>query len=50
MVETKGEDRQGRAAERFYERISFHFDDLWRTLDDRTRTTAVILSLVELGK
>lgn len=37
------------AAERFYERIAFHFDDVWSTLDDRTRTTAVILSLLELG-
>jgi len=34
----------------FYERISFHFDDLWTTLGDNTRTTAVILSLIELGK
>jgi len=50
LVETKGGDRQVCAAECFYEQISFHFDDLWRTLDDRTRTTAVILSLVELGK
>jgi hypothetical protein len=50
MVETTGDDRQARAAERFYERISFHFDDLWHSLDDETRTTAVILSLVELGK
>jgi hypothetical protein len=50
LVETAGDDRQAHAAERFYERISFHFDDLWRELDDRTRTTAVILSLVELGK
>jgi len=49
MLETSGEDRQARAAESFYERISFHFDDLWRTLDDRTRTTAVILCLMELG-
>ena len=49
MVECAGEDRQACAAERFYERISFHFDDLWHGLDDRTRTTAVILSLVELG-
>jgi hypothetical protein len=49
LVETTGDDRQARAAERFYERISFHFDDLWRSLDDRTRTTAVILSLVDLG-
>jgi len=50
LVETTSDDRQSRAAETFYERISFHFDDLWHTLDDRTRTTAVILSLVELGK
>jgi len=49
MVEITGDDRQARAAERFYERIPFHFDDLWRSLDDRTRTTAVILSLVEWG-
>lgn len=44
-----GQDRLTRAAETFYDRISFHFDDLWRTLDDSTRTTAVILSLLELG-
>lgn len=44
-----GEDRHALATERFYDWISFHFDDLWRTLDDRTRTTAVILSLIELG-
>lgn len=49
LVETTGDDRQAQAAEHFYGRISFHFDDLWRTLDDRTRTTAIILSLVELG-
>jgi hypothetical protein len=46
---TTGSDRHARAAELFYDWISFHFDDLWRTLDDRTRTTAVILSLVEMG-
>ena len=45
----QAEDRYADAAEMFYEWISFHFDDLWRTLDDRTRTTAVILSLMELG-
>ena len=49
LVETTGDDRQARAAGRFYERISFHFDDLWHSLDDHTRTTAVVLSLVELG-
>lgn len=49
MLETEGDDRQACATQAFYERISFHFDDLWRTLDDRTRTAAVILSLVELG-
>jgi len=42
-------DRLALAAEMFYDRISFHFDDLWRMLDDDTRTTAVILSLMELG-
>jgi hypothetical protein len=49
LHETTGSDRHARATERFYDWISFHFDDLWRTLDDRTRTTAVILSLIELG-
>jgi hypothetical protein len=49
MLETSGEDRYEVAAERFYERTSSHFDDLWRTLDDRTRTASVILSLMELG-
>lgn len=49
LVETTGGDRCTRTAKQFYERISFHFDDLWHSLDDRTRTTAVILSLVELG-
>ncbi len=38
-----------RAAESFYDRISYHFDDLWDSLDDRTRTAAVILCLLELG-
>jgi hypothetical protein len=49
LVETVGDDRQVQAAERFYERVAFHFDDLWYSLDDRTRTMAVVLSLVELG-
>lgn len=49
VAESQGEQRQAQAAERFYEWTTFHFDDLWRVLDDRTRTTAVILSLMELG-
>ncbi len=49
LVESSGENHPDKVAERFYGMISFHFDDLWATLDDRTRTTAVILSLVELG-
>ena len=49
LAETQGEERHQRAAEAFYGRIAFHFDDLWRVLDDRARTTAVILSLLELG-
>ena len=49
LLETEGEDRQAQAAENFYDRITFHFDDLWQSMDDQTRTTAVILSLVELG-
>jgi len=50
LTETVGYERHARAAESFYERVSGHFDDLWRALDDRNRTTAVILSLVELGE
>ena len=49
LLETAGNDRQVRAAKEFYNRIAFHFDDLWYTLDDYSRTAAVILSLVELG-
>jgi AAA+ ATPase superfamily predicted ATPase len=47
---TTGEDRYARAAERFYEQIASHFNDVWYTLDERARTTAVILALVELGQ
>jgi hypothetical protein len=49
LLETDGSDRQAEAAERFYDLVSYHFDDLWRTLDDRTRTAAVVLSLFEVG-
>jgi hypothetical protein len=49
LLEAEGQDRQLLAAENFYDRIAFHFDDLWQSMDDPTRTTAVILSLVELG-
>jgi hypothetical protein len=49
LLETGGDDRQLQAAENFYDRIAFHFDDSWQSMDDQTRTTAVILSLVELG-
>lgn len=45
----EGQARRVRAAEQFYARIASHFDDLWSTLDDNTRTTAVILSLLQLG-
>lgn len=49
ILETGGDDHQALAAETFYERICFHFDDTWRSLNDTARTTALILSLVELG-
>ena len=38
------------AGPEFYSRISWHFDDIWNGLDDNTRTTAVILGLIEFGK
>lgn len=49
FLETSGENRFVRAAESFYERVSFHFDDVWNFMDDRTRTAAVIVSLMDLG-
>ncbi len=49
LVETTGEDRLAVAAQRFYEQIAFHFDDLWQALDDKTRTVALMLTLVEQG-
>lgn len=47
LLDMEGENRQAQAAEAFYERIAFHFDDLWQTMDDPTRTTSVILSMLE---
>jgi len=44
----KGAERQIQAAEAFYQRIGFHFDTLWQALDDKAKTTAVILSLMDL--
>jgi len=35
-------------SETFYSRTSHHFDDIWTTLDDPTRTVAVILTLKDL--
>lgn len=43
-----GIDRHIEAAEKFYNRINFHFDTLWNALDDKAKTTAVILSLMDL--
>ncbi|NUM48652.1 MAG: ATP-binding protein [Anaerolineales bacterium] len=49
LWETTGSDRHIRAAEMFFERVSFQYKDLWDSFDDATRTTSVILSLLELG-
>jgi hypothetical protein len=49
LLEAAGSARYSFTAENFFGRVSFHFDDVWSSLDDRTRTTAVILSLVEFG-
>ncbi len=38
------------AANMFYDKVSAHFDDLWDTLDDKTRTVALILCLAELSE
>lgn len=43
-----GVERLIQAAEMFYSRINFHFDTLWNVLDDKAKTTAVILSLMDL--
>lgn len=47
MCECTGENRFINAAESFYDKVSFHFDDLWYSMDDKTRTTAIILSMVD---
>ena len=47
--EEQGPERHARAVSRFYGRVSDHFDDLWYSMDDRTRATAVVLSLLGLG-
>ncbi len=49
LLETTGKNRHARASGQFYDRIRSHFDDLWRTLDNRTRTTVIVLGLVEMG-
>jgi len=43
-----GAEREIQAAEMFYSRINLHFDTLWNALDDKAKTTAVILSLMDL--
>lgn len=49
LLESDLPDRMVPAGEKFYERVSAHFDDLWYAMDDHTRTAAVILSIMELG-
>jgi hypothetical protein len=49
LLETTNGARYACATELYYSRVSSHFDDLWRMLDDRTRTTIVVLGLVEVG-
>lgn len=52
LLETSavGEERQTRSAEIFYQRFNYYFDALWRNLDDKAKTTSVILSLMDLGR
>jgi hypothetical protein len=47
--EDQGPERHACAVARFYGRVSYHFDDLWYSMDNRTRATAVVLSLLGLG-
>ena len=49
-IESSGEERLSLATQRFYSGVSHHFNDLWHSLDDQTRTAALMLSLFELGK
>lgn len=44
-----GPTRLEHAAANFYQQIAHHFSDLWGSLDDGTRTVAVILALAEVG-
>jgi hypothetical protein len=48
VIENRGDDKLQYAAERFYERVSSHYDDLWQNLTDKERTVALILALVDL--
>jgi hypothetical protein len=50
LMETTGDTRYQSAIERFYNSTRSHFDDLWRTLPDRERTTVIVVGLVEFGK
>jgi nucleoside phosphorylase len=50
LLGTTGEARYARAAELCYSQTCSHFNYLWRTLDDRARTTAIVLGLIELGR
>lgn len=49
LAEIKDRDPQIRAAEEFYESVAHYFNNLWTTLNDHTRITLLVLSLVELG-
>lgn len=49
LYNSKKEDRYACAAEKFYEGQYSHFSDLWSVLDESTRTTATILSILEFG-
>ncbi|MBN1487117.1 MAG: ATP-binding protein [Anaerolineae bacterium] len=48
LFETDSPRRYPRAALDFYKRLVFHFDDLWQGMDNRARTTAVLLAFLEL--
>jgi hypothetical protein len=43
-------DVRSRALDCFYERVAFHFEYLWNTMDEGMRTTVLALSLLELDR
>lgn len=49
IIHYRGSDNIERALEDYLEQASQHYDDLWENLNEKTRTVAVILALMDLN-